>query len=69
MNKDIIKGHWLEVKGKLKQQWAKLTDDDIAEMEGNQDELMGRLQKHYGFEKDHAHEEINKFLKKNGWDE
>lgn len=69
MNKDIIKGHWLEVKGKLKQQWAKLTDDEIVHMEGTYDELSGILQKKYGYQKDKAKEEINNFLHKHHWDD
>jgi uncharacterized protein YjbJ (UPF0337 family) len=69
MNTDIIKGKWAEVKGKLRQQWGKLTDDEIEKMKGSQEELAGKLQKAYGYEKDKAHEEINTFIKKNKWDD
>lgn len=65
MNKDIIKGNWNILKGKIHQQWGKLTDDDIAKMEGNQQELNGILQKKYGYAKDKAEKEINEFLDKN----
>jgi len=54
MNKDIFKGKWKELKGKVKQQWGKLTDDDIAKVEGNYEELEGLLQKSYGYQKDQA---------------
>lgn len=67
MNKDIIKGKWHEMKGKLKQQWGKLTDDDIAKIEGSAEELQGALQKRYGYEKDQAEKEIKTFLDKNDW--
>lgn len=65
MNKDILKGGWKELKGKVKQQWGKLTDDDITKIEGSYDELEGMLQKQYGYKKDEAREEIDKFLDKN----
>lgn len=52
MNKLQFKGSWNEVKGKLKQQYANLTDDDLAFSEGKEDELLGRLQKRLGKSKD-----------------
>jgi len=67
MNKDIIKGHWHEIKGKLKKQWGKLTHDEIAKMEGSSEELAGALQKAYGYEKDEAEKEITKFINNNKW--
>jgi uncharacterized protein YjbJ (UPF0337 family) len=69
MNKDIIQGKWKEVKGKLKQQWGKLTDDEIDQMKGNYDELEGVLQKSYGYQKDEAKREIDEFIDKNKWNE
>lgn len=69
MNKDIVQGQWHKVKGQLKQQWGKLTDDDITQMKGTAEELSGILRKKYGFQKDEANEKINNFLKKHGFDE
>jgi uncharacterized protein YjbJ (UPF0337 family) len=46
--KGIVKGNWNEVKGKLKQKYADLTDDDLLYVEGKEDELLGRLQKKLG---------------------
>lgn len=43
-----IKGNWNEVKGKMKQHWANLTDDDLLYQEGKEDELLGRIQKKTG---------------------
>jgi len=48
MNKLQVKGDWNVAKGKLKQKWAKLTDDDLSYVEGKQDELIGRIQKRTG---------------------
>jgi uncharacterized protein YjbJ (UPF0337 family) len=48
MNKLEIKGDWNIVKGKLKQKWAKLTDDDLQFADGQHDELLGRIQKRTG---------------------
>jgi uncharacterized protein YjbJ (UPF0337 family) len=48
MNKLEIKGDWNITKGKLKQKWAKLTDDDLQFVEGKQEELLGRIQKTTG---------------------
>ena len=45
MNKFQIKGNWNEIKGKLKQKYAQLTDDDLTFAEGKEEELLGRLQK------------------------
>lgn len=67
MNKDIIKGNWQTIKGKLKQQWGKFTDDEITTMEGNYDELIGNLQKKYGYHKDEAKTQIQNFIRDNQW--
>lgn len=48
MNTLEIKGDWNIIKGKLKQKWAKLTDDDLRYIDGNRDELLGRIQKRTG---------------------
>lgn len=58
MNKLTFKGEWNEVKGKLKQKYAQLTDDDLIFAEGKEDELLGRLQTKLGKAKD----EIRKFI-------
>jgi uncharacterized protein YjbJ (UPF0337 family) len=60
MNKLNMKGNWNEVAGKLKQQFANLTDDDLLFKEGKEEELLGRLQKRLGKTK----EEIRKLLAK-----
>jgi len=55
-----LKGRWNEVKGKLKQKYGQLTDDDLTFADGKQDELFGRLQKKLGRTKDQIRDEIEK---------
>lgn len=61
MNTDIIKGNWKEIKGKVKQQWGKLTDDDLQQIDGKRKELIGTIQKQYGYARDQAEEEVKKW--------
>lgn len=62
MNEDIMKGKWKEIKGEVKKQWGKLTDDDLTEAEGNEEKMVGLLQKKYGYAKDKAEEEYRGFM-------
>lgn len=52
MNKDEIGGNWKQFKGKAKEQWGKLTDDDMTVIEGKRDQLVGKIQERYGYAKD-----------------
>lgn len=61
MNKDIFEGKWEEIKGKMKQTWGKLTDDDFKVIEGSHQEIYGKLQKHYGYSKDQAEQAVKDF--------
>lgn len=54
-----IKGNWNQIKGKLKQSYGNLTDDDLTYVEGKEDELLGRLQEKTGKSKDELKKEIN----------
>jgi uncharacterized protein YjbJ (UPF0337 family) len=58
MTKLQIKGNWNEIKGKLKQKYAELTDDDLTFAEGKEDELLGRLQQRLGKSKDEVRRAI-----------
>lgn len=69
MNEQILKGHWNEAKGKIKQKWGKLTDDDLIRVEGSYDRLLGSLQKKYGYEKDRAEKEIEDLIDENKWND
>lgn len=62
MNQEQIKGRWKEVKGKVKEQWGKLTDNDLLEIEGDQDQLVGRVQQRYGVAKEEAEKQVRDFM-------
>lgn len=59
MNKHEIEGNWNIIKGKVKEQWGELTDDDVDQIEGEMDQLAGAIQKRYGRSLDEARKEIN----------
>ncbi len=59
MNRDTLKGQWMQIKGKVKQQWGKLTDDDLTQIEGNSEMLIGKLQERYGYSREQAEREID----------
>jgi uncharacterized protein YjbJ (UPF0337 family) len=61
MNTTSMKGNWKEIAGKLKQQFANLTDDDLLYQEGKEEELLGRLQKKVGKSKEELRELIAKY--------
>lgn len=58
MNKEQFEGNWQELKGKIKEKWGKLTDDEVAKINGKYDQLVGHLEKKYGYHKEKAEEEI-----------
>jgi uncharacterized protein YjbJ (UPF0337 family) len=60
MNNDICEGKWKQVRGKAKEWWGKLTDDDLDKVEGKFDKLIGLLQEKYGYTKQQAIEEWEK---------
>ena len=59
MDNDRIAGNWKQVKGKVKEQWGKLTDDDLDVVNGRAEQLVGRLQERYGLAKDAARKEYD----------
>ena len=59
MDKDRIEGNWTEFKGKLREEYGELTDDEIEEARGNREQLEGKLQERYGKTKDDARKEID----------
>jgi uncharacterized protein YjbJ (UPF0337 family) len=61
MNRDRIEGNWQQLKGKVKQKWAKLTDDDLTAIDGQRDELLGRIQERYGIARDEAERQLEEF--------
>ena len=65
MNKDEIGGNWKQLKGKAKETWGKLTDDDMTVIEGKRDQLVGKIQERYGYAKDQAEKEVSDWERKN----
>jgi uncharacterized protein YjbJ (UPF0337 family) len=65
MNSDQVQGKWRQWKGAAKAQWGKLTDDELTQAEGNADKLAGYIQERYGYAKERAQEEVDRFLLQN----
>jgi uncharacterized protein YjbJ (UPF0337 family) len=64
MNWDQIAGDWKRFKGKVKEKWGKLTDDELTTAAGKREQLAGLLQERYGYAKDQAEKELNEFSQK-----
>jgi uncharacterized protein YjbJ (UPF0337 family) len=61
MNWDTMKGQWKQFRGKVKEQWGDLTDDDLDRIEGKRDQLLGAVQKRYGIAKEEAEKQLRRF--------
>ncbi len=60
--KDILMGKWHELKGQVRNQWGKITDDDLTRLSGKAEELAGVLQQRYGYSRAQAEKEIDSWL-------
>jgi uncharacterized protein YjbJ (UPF0337 family) len=65
MNWDRIQGNWKQMKGKVREQWGKLTDDDLDVIAGRRDQLLGRIQQRHGLAKDEADRQVRDFERSN----
>ncbi|MDB5849644.1 MAG: ral stress protein CsbD [Rhodoferax sp.] len=65
MNNDRMEGNWKQFKGKIQEQWGKLTDDDLDVAQGRREQLLGRIQERHGLTKEVAHEQVLEWEKKN----
>jgi len=63
MNWDMIEGNWKQFQGHVKEKWGKLTDDDIDVINGQRDQLIGRIQERYGIAKDEAQTQVDRWMK------
>lgn len=61
MNWDTIEGNWKQLKGKFREKWGDLTDDDFEKIAGKKDSLIGKLQEKYGLSKEEAEREADAF--------
>ena len=67
MNRDRLKGNWKQIKGKVKEQWGRLTDDDLDVIAGKRDQLEGKIQERYGKTKDVVRKDVDDWLKAQHW--
>lgn len=65
LNKDIVEGNWKQFKGKIKEQWGKLTDDDLDVIAGKRDQLVGRIQERSGIARDEAEKQVKDWESRN----
>lgn len=63
MNKSIAEGNWKVFKGKVRERWGKLTDDELDQLKGKQDQIAGRIQERYGTARDEIERELEKLRK------
>jgi uncharacterized protein YjbJ (UPF0337 family) len=61
MDSNQIKGNWEQLKGKVKEKWGELTDDDLKKIDGKKDQLIGKLQAKYGYTKEVAEQQYEDF--------
>jgi len=64
MNWDIVAGNWKQLSGSIKQKWGQLTDDELARINGQREQLEGMLQAKYGYTKEQAQKEVNDWMPK-----
>jgi len=62
MNWDQLKAEWKDLKGKARVQWGKLTDDDLAQAQGNREQLEAAVQKRYGVAKEEAQRQVDRWV-------
>jgi uncharacterized protein YjbJ (UPF0337 family) len=63
MNWDQVEGKWKQYSGKAKEKWGKLTDDDLAVIHGQRDQLIGKIQERYGLVKEEATRQVDEFVR------
>ena len=62
MDWNRVEGNWKQANGRIKQQWAKLTDNDLNEIEGRREELEGKIQERYGIGRDQVRKQVDDWL-------
>jgi uncharacterized protein YjbJ (UPF0337 family) len=68
MNKDILEGNWKKLRGQVREQWGELTDDELDQIAGKRDQLIGKIQEKYGHSREKAEQEVNDFLENTEFD-
>jgi uncharacterized protein YjbJ (UPF0337 family) len=67
MDWNRVEGNWKQVKGRVKEKWGKLTDDDLTTINGHRDQLEGKIQERYGVAKDQAKKQIDDWYGTQSW--
>ncbi|MGB5904353.1 MAG: CsbD family protein [Xanthobacteraceae bacterium] len=67
MDWNRVEGNWKQIKGKVKEQWGKLTDDDLDVINGKRDQPEGRIQERYGYQKDQVKKDIDDWYDRQNW--
>lgn len=62
MNSDVLEGKWKQLKGEVLKRWGQITDDELDQIEGQREKLIGKLQEKYGYTRQRAEDELNDFL-------
>ncbi|MDY6873690.1 MAG: CsbD family protein [Chloroflexota bacterium] len=62
---NMLSAKWKQLRGQVKEQWGKLTDDEIQQIEGNYDQLVGKIQERYEISRSKAEEQVDEFLNNN----
>ncbi len=63
MNWDQIKGKWHQLKGSARAKWGELTDDELEQLEGNREKMVGKIQEKYGVAREEAEQQVDDWLK------
>jgi len=63
MNEDTLKGQWTQLKGRVREQWGKLTDDDLDQIQGRTEQLVGKIQERYGVARDEASRQVDAWMR------
>lgn len=61
MNEDTLKGQWTQLKGQAREQWGKLTNDDLDQIQGRSEQLIGKIQERYGIARDEARRQLEEW--------
>jgi uncharacterized protein YjbJ (UPF0337 family) len=65
MNEDTLTGQWKQLKGKVREKWGNLTNDDVDVIQGRTEQLVGRIQQRYGMERAEAERQVNEWIREN----
>jgi uncharacterized protein YjbJ (UPF0337 family) len=67
MDWNRVEGNWKQLKGKIKEQWGELTDDDLDEINGRREQLEGKIQERYGIARDQVRRDIDDWYDRQNW--